>query len=147
MFTFDVVPATGGKWAVAAFLLPPEWTNVVESAQAATLQLPIADIAAWQSDDAPIFVHLTNCVPGFFYSLFDGAVLTELKADFNPTNLNVLCGTEKTVDLPEVTPPPGCTTSGFFFVGVLEAPLPFIPGSTDSRTNRYTGPKKPVRQH
>ena len=33
-----------------------------------------------------------------------------------------------------------------FSIGVLEAPS-VIPGSTDSRTNRYTGPKKPVRQH
>ena len=147
MFTLDVVPATGGKWAVEAFLLPPEWTNVVESAQEATLQLPIAELAAWQSGDAPIPVQLTNCVPGFYYSLYDGAEVTDLAADIRKENCNVLCGPEKTVDLPEVTPPPGCTTSGFFFVGVLEAPLPFIPGSTDSRTNRYTGPKKPVRQH
>ena len=33
-----------------------------------------------------------------------------------------------------------------FSIGVLEAPS-VIPGETESRTNRYTGPKKPVRQH
>ena len=60
-------------------------------------------------------------------------------------NCNVLCGVEKTVDIPLVAKPAGGLSSGFFFIGVLEAP--FIPGETESRTNRYTGPKKPVRQH
>ena len=134
MFALDVVPASDSKWAVAAFLLPPAWTNVVESAQAATRQIPVRDIAAWQSGDAPIFVQLTNCVPGFYYSLYDGAEVTNLKADIRDENCNVLCGAEKTVDLPEVSPPPGCTTSGFFTIGVLEAPS-VIPGETETSTS------------
>ena len=104
------------------------------SAQEATRQIPIADIAAWRTGDGPISVHLTNCVPGFYYSLYDGAAVTNLKADIRDANCNVLCGAEKTVDLPEVTPPPICTTTGFFTIGVLEVPS-VVPGETESPTN------------
>ena len=136
MFTKDVVPTSDGKWAVEAFLLPPDWTNVVKSARQATLQMPIAQLAAWRSGDAPISVPLTNCVPGFYYSLYDGAAVTNLKADIRKKNCNALClcDAEKTAVLLEVTPPAACTTSGFFTVGVLETPS-VIPGETDSYTN------------
>ena len=141
MFEFDVVPTSGGRWAVGAYLKPPDWTNVVESAQAATRQLPVARIAAWRSGEDPILVPLTNCVPGFYYSLFDGAAVTDLKADIRKANCNVLCGAEKTVYLPEVTPPPGGTVSSFFSIGVLEAPF-VIPGETETSTNLHCFPPR-----
>lgn len=141
MFGFDIVPASDGKWAVGAFLKPEEWTNVVKSAQNATLQLPIAALVAWPSGDDPINVRLTDCVPGFYYSLYDGAVVTGLKADFRSENCNILCDAEKTVVLPVVTPPPGCTTSGFFSIGVLEVPS-VIPGETETATNLPARPRE-----
>ena len=141
MFEFDVVPTSGGQWAVEAYLKPSDWTNVVESAQAATRQLPIARIAAWRSGEDPISVPLTNCVPGFYYSLFDGAAVTDLKADIRDANCNVLCGTEEPVCLPEVTPPPGGTASGFFLIGVLETPI-VIPGETETSTNLHAFPPR-----
>ena len=134
MFTLDVVPFGESQWAVEAFLLPPDWTNVVESAQAATRQIPVADLAAWQSGDDPIRVPLTNCVPGFYYSLYDGTAVTNLKADIREKNCNVLCDAEKTAVLLEVTPAAACTTSGFFTIGVLETPS-VIPGETETYTN------------
>ena len=134
MFGFDVVPTSGGQWAVVAGLKPEAWSNVVESAQAATLQIPVAELAAWQSGDDPIRVPLTNCVPGFYYSLYDGAAVTNLKADIREKNCNVLCDAEKTAVLLEVTPPAACTTSGFFTLGVLETPS-VIPGETETYTN------------
>ena len=122
MFEFDVVPTSDDKWAVAAFLTPADWTNVVESAQEATRQIPVADIAAWQSGDNPIPVPLTNCVPGFFYSLYDGASVTNIRATMIEKDLNVLCGADKEVLFPEVTKPIGGLNAGFFSIGVLEAP-------------------------
>ncbi len=119
MFECDGGPAEDGKWAVAAFLTPADWTNVVESAQEATRQLPVQRIAEWKIGDDPISVLLTNCVPGFYYSLYYGAALTNFTAAIE-TNGNVV--------LPEVTKPIGGQDSGFFTIGVLEIPTVYIVG-------------------
>ncbi len=130
MFTLDVVPTSDGKWAVAAFLLPPDWTNVVKSAQAATLQIPVAELAAYPYGEPLKNVPLTNCVPGFYYSLYDGTAVTNLKADLNSDNCNLLCGPGATVTIPVV---PHNPASGFYSIGVLEAPV-VVPGKTETAT-------------
>ncbi|MBQ0033630.1 MAG: amidohydrolase family protein, partial [bacterium] len=131
MFGFVVDRKEAGVepgWYVKAFLYPEDWTNVVKSAQEATRQIPLAAIAAWQSGDDPVPVYLTNCVPGFFYSLYDGAAVTNLKATMIGKDLNVLCGMNKEVLFPEVAKPIGGQNSGFFSIGVLEIPG-VMPGS------------------
>ena len=128
MFGLYVGPTADGKWAVEALLEPEPWTNVVESAQDATLQLPVQRIAEWQSGDEPISALLTNCVPGFYYSLFDGAAVTNIRAVQIEKDLNVLCGTDKKVVIPEVTKPIGGQDSGFFTIGVKET-SDIVPGS------------------
>ena len=141
MFALDIVPAAGGKWAVAALLLPPAWTNVVESAQEATLQLPVAGLAARDYGDPLKDVPLTNCVPGFYYSLYNGATVTNLRANVNPLDCNILCGPGTTVEIPEL--PHQAPKAGFFSIGVLEAPS-VIPGETETSTN-LSAIKRPER--
>ena len=135
MFALDVVPAAGGAWAVEAGLTPEAWTSVVLSAQAATRQLPVARIAEWQFGDDPISVLLTNCVPGFYYSLYQGVTLTNFTAAME-ANGNVLCGTDREVVLPEVTKPIGGRDSGFFTIGALEIPTLYIPGADYTMTGK-----------
>ena len=132
MFTLDVVPTLDGKWAVEALLLPEPWTNVALSAQEATRQIPVEEVAAREYGEPLTDVPLTNCVPGFYYSLYDGVAVTNLKANVNPDDCNVLCGPGTTVLIP-VLPQPG-PASGFFSIGVLEAPS-VIPGVTETVTN------------
>ena len=133
MFEFNVVPAADGKWAVGAFLKEPDWTNVVESAQEATRQIPVAELAAHEYGIPLKDVPLTNCVPGFFYSLYDGSAVTNMKANIRSDDCNILCGPDTTVVLPAVLHP--VPTSGFFSIGVLEAPS-VIPGVSNTATNR-----------
>ena len=127
MFTLDVVPTSDGKWAVAALLLPEPWTNVVQSARSATRQIPVADIAKLGLGDVLEKVPLTNCVPGFYYSLYDGSSVTNLKADINENNGNILCGPDTTVTIPVLSQP--APASGFFTIDVLEIPTVYVPGS------------------
>ena len=120
MFELAVEPTSEGKWAVAAFLRPPDWTNVVMSARSATRQIPVAKIAALELGEVLEDVPLTNCVPGFYYSLYDGVSVTNLKANVNAANCNILCGPNTTVVIP-VLPKPS-SEAGFFSIGVLESP-------------------------
>ena len=90
MFTLEVVPFGETQWAVKAFLNPPDWTNVVESAQSATRQIPIADIAALPLG-MPTNVTATGCgVLGFYYSFYSGSTATDLKAIVAEKGRNVL---------------------------------------------------------
>ena len=127
MFGLDVVPTSGGKWAVAAYLLPEPWTNLVLSAQEASRQLPVAELALRDYGTPLENVLITNCVPGFYYSLYDGSTVTNLKADVNAANGNILCGPDQKVIVP-VLPKPS-PAAGFFAIGVLEIPTVYIPGS------------------
>lgn len=132
MFTLDVVPTADGKWAVAAFLLYESWTNVVMSAQDATRQIPVAKLAAQEYGKPLENVLLTNCVPGFFYSLFNGATMTDITANISPDDRNILCGTNTTVVIPTISKPG--SASGFFLIGVREFPS-VVPGEFDTYTN------------
>ena len=132
MFEFDIVENPDGEWTVAAFLKPEPWTNVVESAQAATRQIPVADIAMLGLGDALQNLPLTNCVPGFYYSLYDGTTVTNIKTDLYEDNRNILCGPDTTVEIPVLAQP--SSASGFFSIGVLEAPV-VIPGEAETSTN------------
>ena len=77
-------------------------------------------------------VAVTNCVPGFYYSLYDGASVTNLKVNVNPLDCNILCGPGTTVVLPVVPQP--TPTSGFFSIGVQEAPdHPIVTGMKDRK--------------
>ena len=143
MFTLDVVPTSDGKWADEAFLLSPDWTNVVESAKAATLQIPVAELAARGYGESLTDVPFTNCVPGFYYSLYDGMTVTNIKANINTDDCNILCGPNTTVVIP-VLPHPA-PASGFFSIGVLETPS-VIPGETETATN-LPSHKKPGDRH
>ena len=125
MFEFGVVPAADGKWAVEAFLKEPDWTNVVESAQAATRQIPVADLAALGLGD-PTNVSVEGCVPGFYYSLYSGTALTNVKAFASEKSYNVLCKPETPVTFEEIVKP--SDASGYFMIGVLEVPIVYVPG-------------------
>ena len=131
MFGFAV---TGGgeAWFVEAVLTLTARTNLAATATAATLQIPVAAIArlpdasaiAQQPEIATLAVATSvtvdGCAPGFFYSLYDGRALTNIVADANATNLNVLCGADAKVTFPEVKKP--SDAAGFFRVGVRDAP-------------------------
>lgn len=120
MFGFDVVPTSDGKWAVAALLLPEPWTNVVLSAQAATLQIPVADIAALELG-VETNVTVKGCgVTGFYYSFYSGSTVTNLTALASEGGRNVLCGQGSDMVFSGVVKP--SDAAGFFSVGVLLAP-------------------------
>ena len=138
MFEFDVVPAADGKWAVEAFLKPPDWTNVVESANQATRQIPVAKLAAQEYGTPLKNVPLTNCVPGFYYSLYDGSAVTNVSVDLNEDNRDILCGPGKTVTIPVLSQP--SSASGFFAIGVLGVPMVYIPGTDYTITGGVEDP-------
>ena len=103
------------KWFLSAELTPVAWTNLMESATAATRQIPVAEIALL-SPEATTNVMLTGCTPGFYYSLYSGATVTNITADAEVENLNVLCGADGVVVFPMVKKPG--EDRGFFKVKV-----------------------------
>ena len=119
-FDFAVVEASGGKWAVKAVLTPEAWSNVVESAQAATRQIPVADLAALPLGTSTNVTAKACCVPGFYYSVYSGGAVTSLKALAAEKARNVLCGLGKDVEFSGVTKP--TDAAGFFAIGVSESP-------------------------
>ena len=144
MFGFEVVPTSDGKWSVAALPTPEAWTNVVLSAHAATRQIPVAAIAAQEYGTPLENVPLTNCVPGFYYSLYDGSAVTNVSVDLNEDNRDILCGPGKTVTIP-VLPQPS-SASGFFAIGVLEIPMVYVPGEDHVITGLHFEIPKPRRR-
>ena len=120
-FGFAVVPTSGGQWAVVAGLKPEAWSNVVESAQAATRQIPVADLAALELG-VPTDVTVTNCVPGFYYTLRGSGSLEGLGG---LEGLDVygpeLCGAGGEVTFSEVVKP--SDAAGFFSIGARAAPV------------------------
>ena len=114
MFDIDVT-GRGSSWSLEALLTPEARTNLAETAAAATRQIPVAAIAQLKPD-VTTNVTVRGCAPGFFYSLYDGWALTNIVADANATNLNVLCGADAKVVFPEVKKP--SDAAGFFKVGV-----------------------------
>ena len=113
-FGLDVVLAADGKWSVAALLKPEPWTNVVLSAQAATRQIPVADIAKLGLG-VETNVTVGGCVPGFYYSFYSGNMVTNVRAIVSEDGRNVLCGTDEEVTFSGVTKP--SDEAGFFRVG------------------------------
>ena len=124
-FGFTVVSTADGKWVIKAEILPGPRTKLVESAQAATRQIPLAEIAALGLG-VPVATSVENCVPGFYYSLYEGTEVMNLKASQSDAHRNVLCGSGGTVVFPSVVKP--SLEKGFFSVGVLETPT-VEPGS------------------
>ena len=112
-FTVEVQQANE-KWLLSAQLTPEAWTNLVENAASATRQIPVAEIAALPMN-ATTNVVLTGCMAGFYYSLYSGASVTNITADAEAENLNVLCGADGVVEFPKVKKP--SEGAGFFFVG------------------------------
>ena len=110
-------------------------------AQAATQQVPLADIAALPMEGKKD-VTVTGCVPGFYYTLYGAATLpirgglieTALpEAAYGPE----LSGVSGEVTFPEVVKP--SDSAGFFSIGVKEAP-----GVTPSDSIIVKQPKIPV---
>ena len=99
----------------------------------------MAELAAQECSTPLENVPLTNCVPGFYYSLYDGASVTNLKVNVNPLDCNILCGPGTTVVLPVVPQP--SPASGFFSIGVLDVPS-VIPGETETSTNLHAYPPR-----
>ena len=102
------------KWFLSAELTPQAWTNLMENANAATLQIPVAGISQL-SPGATTNVVVTGCTPGFYYSLNSGAAVTNIPLDAEAENLGVLCGADGVVEFPKVAKP--SDGEGFFFVG------------------------------
>lgn len=109
----------GGKHVLAAQLTPEAQTNLAESATAATRQIPVGEIASISSSGSEA-VTLTGCEPGFYYSLYTGATISDIAADSETANLNILCGAGGTVEFPAVKKPGD--GAGFFFVGAGVSP-------------------------
>ena len=114
-FGFAVVPTSDDKWAVVAGIKPEAWTNVIESARAATRQIPVADIAT-VAVGVPTNVTVEGCIPGFYYSIFGGSTATNLRAFVSEASRNVLCEPNKPVTFSEVVKP--SDAAGFFTIGV-----------------------------
>jgi hypothetical protein len=103
------------KWFLSAELTPQALTNLMESAAAATRQIPVAEIALL-SPEATTNVVLTLCTPGFYYSLNCGADLKNIAPDAETENLGVLCGANGEVEFPSVGKP--SEGVGFFKVSI-----------------------------
>ena len=129
-FGFLVAPTSDGKWAVEAALYPEDWTNVVESAREATLQIPVADLAS-MTEDGKKDVKVDGCVPGFYYSLYGAAgvrALSMTETVYGPE----LSGVSGEVTFPEVKKP--SDVAGFFTIGVLDAPTVYVAGANHTIT-------------
>ena len=118
MFGFEVVPTSDGKWSVAALPTPEAWTNVVLSARSATRQILVADIAALGTDGKKN-VAVTNCVPGFYYTLYGAAGVRALPMTGTAYG-SVLCGTDRDVEFSGVAKP--SAAAGFFTISVKDTP-------------------------
>ena len=116
-FRFAVVPEDG-KWVIAAELKPEAQEELLESADQATRQIPLTKIAALQEGSDPVVATVTDCVPGFYYTLYDGSEVTDIEVDSNPKNRDIICGTDEKVTFPEVAKP--SAEKGFFSVGAQE---------------------------
>ena len=132
MFTFDVVPTSDGKWAVETVLKPTEWTNVVESAHAATRQIPVADIASLEPG-VPKNVTVEGGIPGFYYTIYGGSTVTNIRAFVSEMSRNVLCEPNRPVEFFGVVKP--SDAAGFFSIGVGTIPDVTV-DSALSATNR-----------
>ena len=119
MFGFAV---TGGgeAWSVEAALLPEARSNVVQSAQEASWQIPLADIVALPLNTSTNVTAKGCGVPGFYYSFYSGSTVTNLGAVAAEKGRNVLCGTDRDVEFSGVVKP--SDAAGFFTVGVRETP-------------------------
>ena len=103
------------KWYLSAELTPPAWTNLMESATAATRQIPVAEIAQL-APEATTNVVLRDCTPGFYYSLNCGAALTNIVPDAQAENCGILCGADGVVEFPKVGKPREAV--GFYKVSI-----------------------------
>ena len=113
LFGLDVVSKAADEWYVEAMLTDAAKTNLAETATAATRQIPVAEIAALP-ENATTNVVVTGCEPGFYYTLHDGAVLTDVVPGM--ANCDELCGGYGEVEFPAVGKP--SDAMGFFRVGV-----------------------------
>jgi len=116
-FTVEVREA-GGTWELFAQLTPEATSNLVENANAAAFQLPVGAVALLPSE-ATTNVVVTGCTPGFYYSLCTGTAATDIAADAQTQNLDVLCGADGEVEFPAVAKP--SDGAGFFRIGICEA--------------------------
>ena len=133
MFRLGVVPQSDGKWTVEALLKPEPWTNVVESAQEMTRQIPLDEIREFELG-MPFSLTYWFGVPGFYYTFHSGTAVTNLLPIVSDGGRDVLCGIDEEVTFSGVTKP--SDESGFFSVGVLEVPLAYIPGTDYTATGK-----------
>ena len=112
-FGLDVAEGGDDEWYVEAVLTDAAKSHLVAIATAATRQIPVASIAA-MADNATTNVVVTGCEPGFYYTLHDGVVLTDVVPGM--ANCDELCGGYGEVAFPAVGKP--SDAAGFFRVGV-----------------------------
>ena len=117
MFRFVVRPSVGGKYAVVAELTPEAQSNLAVSADAVTADLDLAAIVALPAAATTNLVTVGG-IPGFYYTLYDGAAVTNLTTDAD--NRNLLCNEKTEVEFPAVKKP--SDAAGFFSIGVKETP-------------------------
>ena len=131
---FSAVPIGDGK---VTFELNVSGTNeLARSANAMTKSIDLASITVLTSGGVTNLT-LTGGIAGFYYSLYNGTAVTNLSADANAENLNILCGAEGKIVFPSVKKP--SEAAGFFTIGVKEAP-----GVTPSDSIIVKQPKIPV---
>ena len=118
-FCFKVTPS-GEKWVVESALTEEAASNLNATARTATRQIDVAAVAALPSGGTIPLLEVTGCEPGFFYSLYSGSQVTDLRASESEKSRNVLCGLGGSVTFESVEKP--SDEKGFFSVGALDSP-------------------------
>ena len=110
------VTGGGTDWFVKAELTPENTVRVAESAKQATRQIPLVEIAALQTDGKRD-VSVTNCVPGFYYTLYGAAGFRALPTTGTKYETKP-CGVAGEVTFPAVKKP--SDAAGFFTIDAKE---------------------------
>lgn len=126
---FSAVPIGDGK---VTFELNVSGTNeLARSANAMTKSIDLASITVLTSGGVTNLT-LTGGIAGFYYSLYSGTAVTNLAADANAENLNVLCGAEGKIVFPSVKKQ--SDKAGFFSIGAAAIPT-VQPGPVEGEPN------------
>lgn len=119
MFVFKSYQSDDGKYYITYVLTEKATNDLVQSANAMAADIDLAEIAALPSGETSSLT-VGGGVPGFYYSLLDGAAIADIAPDANEMNLDVLCDKDGKVSFPKVKKP--SDAAGFFAISVSPEP-------------------------
>ena len=119
MFVFTSYQSDDGKYYFTYVLTEQATSNLVQSANEMAADIDLAEISALPPGTTSSLT-VEGGIPGFYYSLLDGAALADIAPDANEKNRNVFCDKDGKVVFPEVKKP--SDEAGFFKIGVRERP-------------------------